>query len=97
METYSSGGSRRKRYISKSEIEKLKKGGIKAQKIKKEADAIHRNTEIPNAEKMLAEKINTVFQSNLETTNTTTRKKDKRKGFEKFLHFIKKIFFQPQK
>ncbi len=109
METYSSGGSRRKRYISKTDIENLKKGGIKALQIKAQSDAHHLNTEIPNAEKALDENIETAFNSkdsqsttsenlyNLKTNILHSQKNFFQKIIEAIVDFINRIFFSPNK
>ena len=98
METYSSGGGRRKHYVSKTEIENLKKGGIKAQQIKAKSDAHHLNTEIPNAEKILQENIDTAFNAkdspNTNNTNTKSNTSEQLENLKTNISYSQKNFFQ---
>ncbi len=97
METYSSGGGRRKHYVSKAEIENLKKGGIKAQQIKAKSDAHHLNTEIPNAEKILQENIDTAFNANNPhdtNTNTKINTSEQLENLKTNISYSQKNFFQ---
>ncbi len=109
METYSSGGGRRKHYVTRAEIERLKKGGIKAQQIKAESNAHHINIEMPNAEKRLEQNIETAFNAkdssnhtsqnleNLKTEISNPQNNFFQKIIQAIINFIQKIFFAPDK
>ena len=100
MESYSGGSSRRK-YVSQADIANLKKGGIRAQKIKAKSDKHHNTVEIPNAEKILKNDIEKVFNSNNPTNTNLNHLKtklynSKKTFFQKIINFIKRIFIQPK-
>jgi len=103
MESYSGGSSRRK-YVSKADIANLKKGGIKAKQIKAKSDKHHNTIEIPNAEKILEHNIETAFNQNNNSNPTNTNLNNlktklynsKKTFFQKIIDFIKRIFLQPK-
>ena len=91
MEVYSSG-SRRSKYVSPAQMQRMKNGGRKADQISKLANAHHLEHELPEAEKVLDTKIKSVYKKK-KKANQGLQKMKSKSFFQKIKDFIQTIFY----
>lgn len=98
MEIY--GNSRQdRRFVSRSQIQRLKQGGVRANQIKKRAKVHHDTIDIPNAEKMLEENIDSAYTSSktvLQKQDVSSSPQHQSSFFSQVKNFILRIFYVPK-
>lgn len=88
------GSGRRNKYVSRSAIQRLKRGGKIADQIKQESNQHHQSVDIPNAEKMLDETIESAYQSATPPNHQNSLEQKRNKSLlEKIQDFIKRLFY----
>ena len=94
MEIY--GGSSRRRYVSASEIQKMKEGGAKADAIRKKSNLHHQTIDSVEAEKILNENIDDAYTEGIEQENIENQKFLQKTWWEKVKDFFRRLFFAPR-
>lgn len=99
MEIYGSNQKSR-RFVSRSQIQRLKQGGVRATQIKKRAKIHHDTIDIPNAEKMLEENIDSAYTSSVhphqKQNPRPTPSLHHYSFFSKIKNFILRLFYVPK-